>query len=75
MFPCEIFENFKNTYFEEHLGSTASKRLRKISPLFVLGKSVLESKRQNWATNVFYWKYETHEVSLRNIYVVFILTE
>ena len=23
VFSCEIFENFKNTYFEEHLQTTA----------------------------------------------------
>ena len=55
---------FKNTYFEEHLGTTASERLRKISPLLVLGNAVLDGKRHNWATNAFYWKYGPHEVSL-----------
>ena len=44
---CEVFENFKNTYFEEHLGTTASERLRKISPLLVLGNAVLDGKRHN----------------------------
>ena len=47
VFSCEIFKNFKNTYFEEHLGKTASERLRKISPLLVLGKVVLDGKRHN----------------------------
>ena len=28
---CEIFENFKNTYFEENLQTTAPERLRKIA--------------------------------------------
>ena len=32
VFSSEIFENFKSTYFEEHLGTTL---LRKISPLLV----------------------------------------
>ena len=32
---CEIFENFKNTYLEEHLWTTAPVRLKKISPLLV----------------------------------------
>ena len=44
---CEVFENFKNTYFEEHLGTTASERLRKISPLLVLGNALLDVKRHN----------------------------
>ena len=25
MFPCEYYENFKNTYFEKHLRTTATK--------------------------------------------------
>ena len=36
----EFFENFKNTYFEEHLRTTGSNHLRKISPLLVLGKAI-----------------------------------
>ena len=44
---CEIFENFEGTYFEEHLGTTASDRLRKTSPLLVLGKAALDGKRHN----------------------------
>ena len=67
MFSCEIFENFKNTYFEEHVRTTASARLRKISPFLALGKAMLEGKRHNWAANTFNWKYEPHEVSLCNI--------
>ena len=63
MFSSEIFENFKSTYSEEHLGTTASECLRKISPLLVLEKVVLDGKRHNGATNAFYWKYESHEVS------------
>ena len=47
VFSCEDFENFKNTYFEKHLGTTASERLRKISPLLVLGNAVLDRKRHN----------------------------
>ena len=58
MFSGEIFENFKNIYFKEHVRTTASKRLRKISPLLVLGKAMLDGKLHNWATNVFYWKYK-----------------
>ena len=73
MFSCEVFENFKNTNFEKHLGATASECLGKISLLLVLGNAVLDGKRHNWATNAFYWKYEPHEVSLCNIHVIFIL--
>ena len=47
VFSCDIFENFKNTYFEEHLGTTAAESLRKISPLLVLGKPLLDVKRHN----------------------------
>ena len=75
MLSRNVFENFKNTCFEEHLGTTASERLRKISQFFVLGKAVLDGKRHNRATNVFYWKYEPHEVGLFNIHVIFIITE
>ena len=75
VFSCEIFRNFKNTYFEEHLGTTASERLRKKSPLLVLGKALLDVQQHNWTRNAFYWKYEPHEVSLCNIHVIFILTE
>ena len=64
-----IFENFKNTCFEEHLRTTAPECLRKISPLLVLGKSMLEGKIHNWATNTFYWKYEPNEVILCDIQV------
>ena len=56
VFSCEIFEYFKNTYFEEHLGTTASERLRKISPLLVLGNAVLDGKRHNWATIMLFIK-------------------
>ena len=55
---CEIFENFKNTNFEEHLRETASVLLRKISPLLVSWKPMLDGKWNNWAINTFYWKYE-----------------
>ena len=75
MFSCEVFENFKNTYVEEHLGTTVSEQLRKISLLLVLGNALLDGKLHNWATNAFYCKYEPHEVSLCNIQVIFILTE
>ena len=44
MFSCKVFENFKNTNFEKHLGTTASERLGKISLLFVLGNAVLDGK-------------------------------
>ena len=54
VFSCEVFENFKNIYFEEHLGTSASERLRKISPLLVLGNAVLDGERHNGATNAFY---------------------
>ena len=47
VFSCEVFENFKSTYFEGHLGTTASECLRKISPLIVLGNAVLDGKRHN----------------------------
>ena len=56
-----MFENFKNTYFED--------------PLLVLRKTVLDGKRDDWATNAFNWKFEPHEISLCNIQVIFILTE
>ena len=46
VFSCEIFENFKNSYFEEHLRTTAPELLRKISPLLVLGKLLLDGKRR-----------------------------
>ena len=69
MFSYGIFKNFKNTYFEEYLGTTASQRLRKISPLLVLGKALLDGKQHNWVTNAFYWKYEPHEVG----FVIFML--
>ena len=35
MFSFEIFENFNNTYFEEHLRTAAPERYRKIRPLLV----------------------------------------
>ena len=48
-----IFQNFKNTCFEEHLRATASECLRKVSSLVVLGKSMLDGKIHNWATDTF----------------------
>ena len=51
VFSCEIFGNFKNTYFEEYLPATAPERLRKIIPLLVLGRPLLDGKRNNRATN------------------------
>ena len=54
VFCCEIFENFKSTYFEEHLGTTTSECLIKISPLLVLGTAVLDGQRRNWTINAFY---------------------
>ena len=42
-------------------------RLRKISPLLVLGKLMKDGKRHNWVINTFYWKYEPHIVSSCNI--------
>ena len=54
MLSRNVFENFKSTCCEEHLGTTASECLRKISQFFVLGKAVLDGKRHNRATNVFY---------------------
>ena len=44
---CEVSKNLKSTYFEEHLGVTASERLRKISALLALGKVVLDGKQHN----------------------------
>ena len=38
VFSCEIFENFENAYFEEHLRTTCE-LLRKISQLLALVKS------------------------------------
>ena len=54
MFSCKIFENFKNSYSDEHLHTTVPERLRKISPLLVLGKPLLDDKRHNRARNNFY---------------------
>ena len=48
----------KNTNFEEHQWTTAPEHLWKISPLLVLGKPILDDKRDTWAANSFYWKYE-----------------
>ena len=70
MFSCKIFENLKNTYFEDHQGATAPERRRKISPLLELGKLLLDGKRHNCATNSFYQKYEPHEASLCSIHVI-----
>ena len=47
VFSSEIFENFKNTYFEEHLQTAAPERLRKPNPLLVSGKPLLGGKRHN----------------------------
>ena len=47
VFSCEMFKNLKNTYFEEHLRTTAPESLRKISSLLVLGKPLLDGKRHN----------------------------
>ena len=75
VFFCEIFENFKSANSEEHLWATATERLRKISPLLVLGKPILDGKRHNWAIEqqIFFIEnmstYERHEVSLYNIHV------
>ena len=44
MFSCKVFENFKNTNLEKHLGTAASERLGKISLLLVLGNAVLDGK-------------------------------
>ena len=67
---CEIFENFKDPYCEEHLCTTAPECLRKFSPLVVLGKPKKYGKRQNWATNTSYSKYEPHKVSSCNIHIL-----
>ena len=75
VFSCEIFENLKSTYIKEHLGTTASECLTKISPMLLLEKAVLDGQRHNWTTNAFYWKYERPDVSLCNIHVIFILTQ
>ena len=52
-----LFWNFKKGYFEEHLQTTAPECPGKLIPLFVLGKPMLDGKRQNWVTNTFYCKY------------------
>ena len=44
VFSCEIFENIKNPYFEEHLRTTAPERFRKKIALLVLGKPTLDGK-------------------------------
>ena len=62
MLSCEIFENFKNTYFEEHLRTTSVECLQRISLLLVLGKPMLDDKRHKWATNTLSCKHEPHEV-------------
>ena len=67
---CEIFKNFKNPYCEEYLCTTAPERLRKFSPLVVLGKPKKYGKRHNWKTNTFYSNYEPHKVSSCNIHIV-----
>ena len=43
---CEIFENFKSKNFEE-LQTTVPVRLRKMSPLLVSGKPILDSEPHN----------------------------
>ena len=59
IFSCQIFENLKNTNFEEHLRTTAPEQLRKITPLLILGgKSIFYGKRHDWATNTFCWKHK-----------------
>ena len=67
VFSCEIFENFKNTCFEEHLPPSAPDHFRKISLLFVLGKPFLDGKRRSQATYNFYWKCKPHEVDFCSI--------
>ena len=57
-FSCKIFKNFKNNNLEEHLRTTIPVPLRKISPLLVWGKPMLDGRWHNWATITFYWKYE-----------------
>ena len=54
VFSCEILENLKSTYITEHLGTTASECLTKISPMLLLEKAVLDGQRHNWTTNAFY---------------------
>ena len=46
-----LAKNFKKSYFEEHLRTTVSELLRKISPLLVLEKVALDGKQHNCATN------------------------
>ena len=70
VFSCEIFKNLKNTYFEDHLGTTVPECSRKINPLLVLVKPMLDGKRHNWVTNTFYCKYKLHKVGLCNIHVI-----
>ena len=43
--------------------------LKKISPLLVLGKAMLDGRKHIWATNTLYFKYEPHLVSLCNIHL------
>lgn len=69
LFPVEILKNFKSTYFEEHLQTTAPKWPQKISPLLVLGKAMLDGRKHIWTTNTLYFKYEPHLVSLCNIHL------
>ena len=61
MFFCKIFENFKSTYLEEHLPTTAPECLRKISLLLDLGKPILDGRWHNLATSTLHCKYEPHE--------------
>ena len=60
---CELSENFKNIYFEEHLRKTVPECPWKISSLSVLGKPMLDGRWHSWATNAIYCKYEPHEDS------------
>ena len=53
MFSCEIWENFKNTYFEEHLRRAASemnfnKILKNLSVADLLIKNIATLSRYNF---------------------------
>ena len=45
-------------FLGEYLWTTVPVCLRKISPLLVKGKAMLDARWHNWVTNIFYWKYE-----------------
>ena len=68
MFSYKACQNFKNSYFEEYLRTTAPEYPQKIS--LAWGKPILDAKWRNWAANTLSWKYEPRKVNLRNIHVI-----